>query len=196
MLSLTRSILLAAFISFILSVSLWFSGYKDEGMFVGIWVPSILSLGALLLAAGYLSLSVWWCEPVAFGCLQFPLPVGSLLAAGILFFPPLALMAMISPILVRTLTPTLATVGTSVGRLSAIGTLGMPVLHDPQLWWCVAALPLTGLLNVGVSFTLALRVAVRSRGVRVTDRARLWRAVLRRLWRQPGSFVLPPRSLG
>ena len=50
LLSLTRSILLAAFISFILSVSLWFSGYKDEGMFVGIWVPSILSLGALLEA--------------------------------------------------------------------------------------------------------------------------------------------------
>ena len=85
----------------------------------------------------------------------------------------------------------------STGQVAAaIGTLGMPVLHDPQLWWCVAALPLTGLLNVGVSFTLALRVAVRSRGVRVTDRARLWRAVLRRLWRQPGSFVLPPRSLG
>jgi hypothetical protein len=31
-----------AFISFVLSVSLWFSGQKDEGMFVGIWVPSIL----------------------------------------------------------------------------------------------------------------------------------------------------------
>jgi len=85
----------------------------------------------------------------------------------------------------------------STGQVAAaIGTLGMPVLHDPQLWWCVAALPLTGVLNVGVSFTLALRVAVRSRGVRVTDRARLWRAVLRRLLRQPGSFLLPPRSLG
>lgn len=31
-----------AFISFLLSVSLWFNGQKDEGMFVGIWVPSIL----------------------------------------------------------------------------------------------------------------------------------------------------------
>jgi site-specific recombinase len=85
----------------------------------------------------------------------------------------------------------------SAGQLAAaIGTLGLPVLHDRQLWWCVAAVPLTGMLNVGVSFTLALRVAVRSRGVRVTDRARLWRAVLRRLWRQPGSFLLPPRSGG
>ena len=31
-----------AFISFLFSVSLWFSGFKEEGIFVGIWVPSIL----------------------------------------------------------------------------------------------------------------------------------------------------------
>ena len=40
----------AAFFSFVLSVSPWFSGAKEQGMFVGLWVPSILSLGALLLA--------------------------------------------------------------------------------------------------------------------------------------------------
>jgi hypothetical protein len=43
-------ILLAAFISFILSVSLWFTGQKNEGLFVGIWVPSILSFGTLWLS--------------------------------------------------------------------------------------------------------------------------------------------------
>ena len=32
-----------AFISFLYSVSLWFSGLKLEGIFVGIWVPSILA---------------------------------------------------------------------------------------------------------------------------------------------------------
>jgi hypothetical protein len=42
-------ILLAAFVSFVLSVTLWFSGDRQEGIFVGIWVPSILSLGGLLL---------------------------------------------------------------------------------------------------------------------------------------------------
>ena len=42
-------ILLAAFASFVLSVSLWFSGNELEGVFVGIWVPSIVSLGAFLL---------------------------------------------------------------------------------------------------------------------------------------------------
>jgi len=40
----------AAFISFIASVTLWFTGHKGEGQFVGLWVPSILSLGALLLS--------------------------------------------------------------------------------------------------------------------------------------------------
>lgn len=37
--------LLAAFLSFVFSVSLWFLGSKDEGVFVGIWVPSIIALG-------------------------------------------------------------------------------------------------------------------------------------------------------
>jgi len=32
-----------AFISFLYSVTLWFSGQKLEGIFVGIWVPSILA---------------------------------------------------------------------------------------------------------------------------------------------------------
>ena len=34
-----------AFVSFLLSVSLWFNGQKDEGMFGGIWVTSILGFG-------------------------------------------------------------------------------------------------------------------------------------------------------
>ena len=41
----------AAGISFLFSVSLWFSGHREEGLFVGLWVPSILSLGALLFAS-------------------------------------------------------------------------------------------------------------------------------------------------
>ena len=40
-------ILLGAFVSFLLSVSLWFAGHHDQGIFVGLWVPSILALGGL-----------------------------------------------------------------------------------------------------------------------------------------------------
>jgi hypothetical protein len=42
--------LLAAFLSFLLSVTLWFTGNREEGLFVGVWVPSICSAGALILA--------------------------------------------------------------------------------------------------------------------------------------------------
>ncbi|MEM8606366.1 MAG: hypothetical protein AAGF92_04650 [Myxococcota bacterium] len=40
---------LAAGLSFLLSISLWFSGDRERGLFVGLWVPSILSAGNLLL---------------------------------------------------------------------------------------------------------------------------------------------------
>ena len=39
----------AAVLSFLLSVWLWFSGDRERGLFVGIWVPSICSAGALML---------------------------------------------------------------------------------------------------------------------------------------------------
>jgi hypothetical protein len=42
----------AAGISFALSIWLWFSGDRERGLFVGLWVPSILSAGALLLTGG------------------------------------------------------------------------------------------------------------------------------------------------
>jgi hypothetical protein len=41
-------ILFAAFISFLLSVYLWFMGQREEGLFVGIWVPSILAFGGYI----------------------------------------------------------------------------------------------------------------------------------------------------
>ena len=44
------SIVAAAFLSFLLSIYLWFSGANDQGIFVGLWVPSILSFGALVFA--------------------------------------------------------------------------------------------------------------------------------------------------
>ena len=45
-------ILFAAFVSFVISVVLWFGGHQQEGIFVGIWVPSILSLGGIVLRRG------------------------------------------------------------------------------------------------------------------------------------------------
>jgi hypothetical protein len=45
----SAAILVAAFASFVLSVSLWFTGSREQGIFVGLWVPSILAFGILAL---------------------------------------------------------------------------------------------------------------------------------------------------
>jgi hypothetical protein len=45
-------LLLAALVSFVLSVSLWFSAHELQGIFVGLWVPSILALGSIVLPRG------------------------------------------------------------------------------------------------------------------------------------------------
>ena len=37
--------LVAAFASFLLSIGLWFTGNRQEGVFVEPWVPSILAAG-------------------------------------------------------------------------------------------------------------------------------------------------------
>jgi|TARA_A200000113_G_scaffold15974_1_gene14226 hypothetical protein len=39
------TILISAFLSFLLSVYLWFSGEKEMGQYVSIWVPTILIYG-------------------------------------------------------------------------------------------------------------------------------------------------------
>lgn len=45
-------LLVAAVVSFALSVSLWFGGNEQDGIFVGLWVPSILALGAVVAPRG------------------------------------------------------------------------------------------------------------------------------------------------
>lgn len=63
-------------------------------------------------------------EPLAYWCLGFKLAVGSLLASALLYFVPLALLAMVGPFFVRRLTVAVGGVGGNVGRLTAISTLG------------------------------------------------------------------------
>ncbi len=47
----TALFLAAAGLSFLLSIGLWFAGSRDEGVFVGLWVPSILAAGAFWMSA-------------------------------------------------------------------------------------------------------------------------------------------------
>jgi hypothetical protein len=43
--------IVAAFGSFLLSIALWFTDNREEGVFVGLWVPSILAAGAFWINA-------------------------------------------------------------------------------------------------------------------------------------------------
>ena len=80
----------------------------------------------------------------------------------------------------------------STGQLAAaVAAYGNLVWTMPVFWWCVAAIPLIGVLNLTVSFFLALQLALGAHSVSGLDRQRLRYAVLRRLRQQPLSFVWP-----
>jgi len=82
----------------------------------------------------------------------------------------------------------------STGQLAAaVGNDGLALLGQAPFWWCVAGIAVTALLNLSVSFLMAFRVALRSRGIRLADRSRIYRAIRARLRRAPLSFIWPPR---
>lgn len=82
----------------------------------------------------------------------------------------------------------------STGQLAAaVGALGVGVMGTWAFWSCVLCIAGIGVLNVGVSFFCAFKVAMRSRGIRLADRRRVYAAIRARLRREPLSFLIPPR---
>lgn len=85
----------------------------------------------------------------------------------------------------------------SMGQVTAAAmTLGREALTSPALWWCLAAVPVTGLLNVTVSFWCAFRLALAAQGVGAVERERIRAAIRARLRQAPRSFLLPAREPG
>ena len=60
--------------------------------------------------------------------------------------------------------------------------------------WGLLGLALIGIMNFAVSFALALWTALRARDLSVRNRRRLWWGLLRAFNRQPGRFLLPPKT--
>jgi len=109
----------------------------------------------------------------------------------------LGMMLGLTPALLDFLGPPIEVrhVTLSSGQLgAALGALGWPLFTQSVFWWCLAGIAVTGFLNVTVSFGLAFRLALRSRGVRLGDRSRITAALWRRLLTQPLSFLWPPRD--
>lgn len=84
----------------------------------------------------------------------------------------------------------------SAGQLAAAGAaLGWEVLREPALWWAVAAIPVIGAMNLGVSFYLAFRLALQAHNVSGIDRARIRSAIWSRARSAPRSFFVPGKAL-
>lgn len=60
--------------------------------------------------------------------------------------------------------------------------------------WAALGVAAIGFVNLAVSFLLALRTAMRARGVQFTHHGPLLKALWRRLRQQPATFVMPPRQ--
>jgi len=83
----------------------------------------------------------------------------------------------------------------STGSLAlAASSLGLDVFGSAAIWLAVAGIAAIGVLNLGVSFTLALWVAIRATRAGALSRRRVFRAVLARLVAAPRDFLLPPRA--
>ncbi|CAD5374990.1 Recombinase [Rubrivivax sp. A210] len=154
----------------------WFVFHRLDSALA--WNPRIV---ARLGAARARRWSAWWRQNVS--------GVAANVSLGLMLGLMPALLGFVGlPIEVRHVT-------LSTGQLgAALGALGWQLLAEPAFWWCVAGIAATGVLNLTVSFWLAFRVALRSRGVRLHDRDRITAALWRRLRREPGSFLRPPRE--
>lgn len=85
----------------------------------------------------------------------------------------------------------------AAGQLAAAASvLGWEVLSTAGFGWCVAGIVVIGALNLGVSFYLAFKVALRSRGTQVQDRSRILATLRERLRKAPLSFLWPPADAG
>jgi site-specific recombinase len=80
----------------------------------------------------------------------------------------------------------------STGQV-ALSAASLGTWLDPRVGWALGGVALMFVLNLGVSFSLALWVASRARGVGAAGWRAMWRAVAKRFVRHPLEFVWPPR---
>ncbi|HTR08907.1 MAG TPA: site-specific recombinase [Paraburkholderia sp.] len=118
-------------------------------------------------------------------------------AAGVWGNVALGMMLGIVPALVSAITfhYEVRHVTLSAGSIGvALGVLGPGTLRSGELWWAVAGVVSMAVLNVAVSFGLALHMALRSRDLARKEVRPLMRVVWRRIVRRPIDLVWPMRK--
>jgi len=74
---------------------------------------------------------------------------------------------------------------------AAVGSLGWGVMATRPFWLAVLGILAIGVMNVTVSFALAMFVAIRARAVRSPERHAIYSAILKRFVHHPLSFMFP-----
>jgi site-specific recombinase len=83
----------------------------------------------------------------------------------------------------------------SSGSLAlALGEQSAPSLRSPDALAAIGGIGVIFVLNLGVSFFLAMTVALRAKEVPRRDRWALLSAIARRFVQRPGEFLFPPRN--
>ncbi len=72
---------------------------------------------------------------------------------------------------------------------------GWSVFQMQEFWLALVGIGFIGSLNVGVSFSLAFFVAIRSRNIKSIQRKAIYISILSRLKKEPLSFIFPRESL-
>jgi len=74
---------------------------------------------------------------------------------------------------------------------AAVASLGPSVLTTWPFWLAVLGIAGIGFMNVAVSFSLAMWVAIRARDIQAPERHAMYGALWQRMRQQPLSFILP-----
>jgi len=81
----------------------------------------------------------------------------------------------------------------SAGQVAAaVAALGAPSLLTPGFWLAVAGVVVVGPVNLGVSFYLAFRLALRAQAIDDVNRRRIAAAIRGRIRHAPLNFLRPP----
>ena len=74
---------------------------------------------------------------------------------------------------------------------AAVASLGLGIFQQSAFWWALLSIVFIGVLNLGVSFYLAFRLALRAHSVSGVDRKRIRKAIRERMRQRLGSFFWP-----
>jgi site-specific recombinase len=179
------SFLFAAYTGMLLWLSGLFSGWADNAFTLRQLHQAIATNRRLvhrLGEEGALKRANWWKANIA--GLAGNIGLGLLLG-----LTPVAWAFFGVPMEVRHVT-------LSTGQVAvAAFTVGPSVLTTAPFLLALGGLVLIGVLNVGISFLLALLVAMRAVDISPGNRWAVYRAIRRRLFEHPGEFIWPPRDV-